>query len=142
LVDAAGAVVGINSAIASVSGSSSGQPGNVGIGFAIPIDEARTIAEELIKSGKAVHASIGLNGSAVSDGSRQGAYVAQVIPGGGADKAGIKAGDVVTVADSTLITSAAALTVVVQKHKPGDVIRVRYYRGSTPVDVDVALGSS
>jgi S1-C subfamily serine protease len=142
LVDAAGAVVGINSAIASVSASSSGQPGSVGIGFAIPINEARTIAEELIKTGKAVHANIGINGSAVTDGSRQGAYVAQVVPGGGADKAGIKAGDVVTVADSTLVTSAAALTVVVQKHKPGDVIKVRYYRGSTQTDVDVTLGSS
>ena len=118
-----------------------GQSGSVGIGFAIPINEARTIATELIKDGKAVHATIGINGSAVTDGSRQGAYVAQVIPGGGADQAGIKAGDVITVADSTLITSAAQLTVVVQKHKPGDVIKVRYYRGNSEKDVDVTLGS-
>jgi S1-C subfamily serine protease len=141
LVDAAGAVVGINSAIASLPSSGSGQTGSVGIGFAIPINEARTIATELIRTGKAVHASIGINGSAVTDGSRQGAYVAQVIPGGAADKAGIKAADVITVADSTLITSAAALTVVVQKHKPGDVIKVRYYRGDTETDVNVTLGS-
>jgi S1-C subfamily serine protease len=141
LVDAAGAVVGINSAIASLPSSGSGQSGSVGIGFAIPINEARTIATELIKTGKAVHASIGINGSAVTDGSRQGAYVAQVIPGGAADKAGIKAGDVITLADSTLVTSAAELTVVVQKHKPGDVIKVRYYRGNAETDVNVTLGS-
>jgi S1-C subfamily serine protease len=64
-----------------------------------------------------------------------------VIPGGAADKAGIKAGDVITVADSTLITSAAELTVVVQKHKPGDVIKVRYYRGDAETDVNVTLAS-
>jgi S1-C subfamily serine protease len=141
LVDAAGAVVGINSAIASLPSSGGGQAGSVGIGFAIPINEARDVATQLIRTGKAVHATIGINGSAVSDGSRQGAYVAQVIPGGGADRAGIKAGDVITLADSTLITSAAQLTVVVQKHKPGDVIKVRYYRGSAETDVDVTLGT-
>jgi S1-C subfamily serine protease len=141
LVDAAGAVVGINSAIASLPSTGSGQSGSVGIGFAIPINEARTVATQLIQTGKATHASIGINGSAVTDGTRQGAYVTQVVPGGAADKAGIKAGDVITVADSTLITSAAQLTVVVQKHKPGDVIKVRYYRGSAEKDVDVTLGT-
>ncbi len=141
LVDASGAVIGINAAIASLPTSGSGQSGNVGIGFAIPINQARTVATELIKTGKVVHATIGINGSAVTDGSRQGAYVTQVIPGGAADKAGIKAGDVITVADGTLITSAAALTVTVQKHQPGDVIKVRYYRGNSPTDVNVTLGS-
>ena len=142
LVDARGAVIGINSANAGPPNGGGGQQGSVGIGFAIPINEARPIAQELIRGGKAVHASIGINGRDVTDGTaRQGAYVTQVVPGGSADKAGIKAGDVITLADSTLITSASQLTVVVQKHQPGDTIKVRYYRGNAQTDVTVTLGS-
>src|SRR6185437_3625437 len=82
LVDAQGAVVGINSAIATLPSTGSQQNGSIGLGFAIPINSARTIPEELIRTGKAVHASIGLSTRAVTDGSRQGAYIAQVAPGG------------------------------------------------------------
>jgi putative serine protease PepD len=141
LVDAQGAVVGINSAIASLQASDGSENGSIGLGFAIPINNARTIAQELINTGKAVHASIGLSTRAVTDGTREGAYVVQVSPGGPGAVAGIKAGDVITVADSTLITSADELTVVVQQHKPGDVIKLRYYRGSKAVDVSVTLGT-
>ena len=100
LVDAQGAVVGINSAIATLPSSGTTQNGSIGLGFAIPINSARDIATQLIKTGKAVHASIGLNTRAVTDQtSRKGAYIAQVIPGGPGDKAGLKAGDVITLAD-------------------------------------------
>jgi S1-C subfamily serine protease len=143
LVDAQGAVIGINSAIATLPSTGSVQNGNIGLGFAIPINSARSIAEQLIKTGKAVHASIGLNTRAVTDGSsRQGAYIAQVIPGGPGDKAGLKAGDVITVADGTLVTSGDELSVVVERHQPGDQISVRYFRGSTETTVSVTLGSA
>jgi S1-C subfamily serine protease len=143
LVDAQGAVIGINSAIATLPSTGSEQNGSIGLGFAIPINSARSIAESLIKTGKAVHASIGLNTRAVTDGStRQGAYVAQVIPGGPGDKAGLKAGDVITVADGTLVTSGDELSVVVGRHQPGDTISVRFFRGSTEMTVSVSLGSA
>jgi S1-C subfamily serine protease len=141
LVDAQGAVVGINSAIATLPSTGASQNGSIGLGFAIPINSARDIAEQLIKTGKAVHASIGLNTRAVTDGTRKGAYIAQVIPGGPGDKAGLQAGDVITVADATLITSGDQLTVVVQDHRPGDTIKVRYFRKGTEADVTVTLGS-
>jgi S1-C subfamily serine protease len=142
LVDAQGAVIGINSAIASLPSTGDGQPGSIGLGFAIPIDTARTIAQELIRTGKAVHASIGLSTRAVTDGSREGAYIVQVSPGGPGAKAGLKAGDVVTLADGTLITSGDELTVVVQEHAPGDTISLKYFRGSTELTTTVTLGSA
>jgi S1-C subfamily serine protease len=143
LVDSSGAVIGINSAIASLgSDSSSGQPGNVGLGFAIPINYARSIAQQLIRTGKAVHATIGINGSDDTDASGQrGALIKQIIPGGAAAAAGLRAGDVITVADSTLITSYGELMLVLQRHNPGDAITVRYFRGSEESDVKVTLGS-
>jgi S1-C subfamily serine protease len=142
LVDAQGAVIGINSAIASLPSSSGGQPGSIGLGFAIPINSARTIAQELIATGKAIHANIGLNTRSVTSGGQQGAYIVQVVPGGPGDKAGFKAGDVITLADATLITSGDELSIVVERHKPGDLISIRYYRAGTESTTSVTLGSA
>ena len=141
LVNAAGAVIGIPSAIASLGSSNGGQSGSIGLGFAIPIDEARSIATQLIKTGKAVHASIGLTARSVTDGTRLGAYVLQVNPGGPAAKAGLKAADVVKLADGHLIHTADELTLAVARHKPGDKISVRYVRGAGEHTVTVILGS-
>jgi S1-C subfamily serine protease len=140
LVNAAGAVVGIPSAIASLGSTSGGQSGSIGLGFAIPIDEARTIATELIKTGKAVHASLGLTSRSVTDGVRLGAYVLQINPGGPAAKAGLKVGDVVKLAGGRLIETADDLTLVVGQHKPGDKITIRFVRGAKEHNVTVVLG--
>ncbi len=142
LVDAQGAVIGINSAIASLPAASGSENGSIGLGFAIPINGARTIAQELINTGKAVHASIGLSTRAYTDGTRDGAYVVQVTPNGPGAAAGFKPGDIITVADSTLITSGDELTVVVQQHKPGDKIVIRYLRGTAESTVTVTLASA
>ena len=141
LVNSAGAVVGIPSAIASLGASSGGQSGSIGLGFAIPIDEATAIATQLIKTGKAVHASIGLTARSVTDGTRLGAYVLQVDANGPAAKAGLKAGDVIKLADKHLIETADGLTLVVGRHKPGDKIVIRYVRGAVERDATVTLGS-
>jgi S1-C subfamily serine protease len=135
LVDQSGAVIGINTLIFSASGGSNG------LGFAIPINQARPVAESLIHTGKVVHASLGLQARSATTGPRDGAYVSQVVPEGPADQAGLKAGDVITVVDSTLIESSARLTVVVQRHKPADRVKVRYYRGNKESEVTVTLGS-
>ena len=134
--------MGINSAIATLPTTSGTQNGSIGLGFAIPINSARMIATELIKTGKAVHASIGLNSRAVTDGARLGAYLVQVLPAGPADQAGLKAGDVITLADATLIVSADELSLVVGQHKPGDVLTVRYYRGNVESSASVTLGAA
>jgi S1-C subfamily serine protease len=139
LVDASGAVIGVNSAIASLGGT--GESGNIGVGFAIPMNSARDIAQQLIRTGKAVHASDGISARSVTDGSRDGAYVLQVTPDGPGAKAGLKAGDVITAVDNTLIESADELTVAVQAHKPGDTVRMHFFRGSQESDASVTLSS-
>jgi S1-C subfamily serine protease len=143
LVDATGAVVGINTAAVSPSVLQGGANGSVGLGFAIPIDGARVIAEELIHSGKVVHASIGLQARSSTDGLRDGAYVVQVVPEGPADQAGLKAGDVITLIDTTLIDSREQLAVTVQGHAPGDKVKVRFYRDGSAKQstTTVTLGS-
>ena len=140
LVDAAGAVVGINTAIASI-GQSGGQGGNIGLGFAIPVNTARTVAEELIRTGKVRHADLGASSRSVTDGSRDGAYLVQVVPNGPAAKAGLKEGDVVTLFGQTLIDSGDALTVAVAESKPGDIVIVRYVRDGATGQAKVTLGT-
>jgi len=139
LVDASGAVIGVNSAIASLGGS--GESGSIGVGFAIPMNSARDIAQQLIHTGKAVHASDGISARSVTDGSRDGAYVLQVTPNGPGAQAGLKPGDVITAVDNTLIESGDELTVAVQAHKPGDTVRMHFFRGSQESDVSVTLSS-
>jgi putative serine protease PepD len=149
LVDLSGAVVGINSAIASVSqqqtfGSQEQESGNIGVGFAIPINEAIYTADQLIKTGHAVHAIIGVSLAAGSDSdSTNGATVAQVTAGGPADRAGIKAGDVITKVNDTPIADAdTAIVAIRANHKPGDVVRVTVLRNGQPKTFSVTLGAS
>jgi S1-C subfamily serine protease len=143
LVNGAGAVVGINTAILSLGQSASGaQSGSIGVGFAIPIDTAHDIAEQLIKTGKVVHADLGVSSRSVTDGTRDGAYLVQIVPGGPADKAGLKQGDVVTLFEKKLIDSGDALTVAVAESKPGKTVTVRYVRNGVTVQAKVVLGSN
>ena len=88
-----------------------------------------------------MHASIGLTARSVTDGVRLGAYILQVDPSGPAAKAGLKAGDVVKLADSHLIETADDLTLVVGRHKPGDKITIRYVRGATEHNATITLGT-
>ncbi|SDJ34806.1 serine protease, S1-C subfamily, contains C-terminal PDZ domain [Frankineae bacterium MT45] len=142
LVDSTGAIIGINSAIASLGTDSGSSGGSIGLGFAIPINFARSIATQLIKTGKVVHTSIGLSARSVTDGTRDGAYVVQVSPGGPSDKAGVKAADVITAVDGNAILSADMLSVEVQNDKPGDVVKLHIWRGAKELDIPVTLGSA
>jgi putative serine protease PepD len=142
LVNSAGAVIGINSAIASLgSDSTSGsQSGNIGVGFAIPIDEAKTIATELITTGKAVHPLLGvtLTDKASSSGADQ-AIVHSVSAGGPAAKAGLKAGDVITAINSAATAGDDAVIAAIRSHQPGQTISVTYQRGGSSHTVQVTL---
>jgi S1-C subfamily serine protease len=135
LVDAQGLVVGINSATAQLSQSSQA----TGIGFAIPIDYAKTVAQELIATGSAVHGALGANGRSVISGLIEGAYLEQVVPGGAAAKAGLRNGDVIVVADGQPILSYDRLIVIVQEHAPGDKVVVTYLRNGAKQSTTVTL---
>ena len=143
LVAADGSVIGINTAIASLGQSAGGgQSGNIGLGFAIPMNTAKKIAQELINTGKVVHADFGASSRSVTDGSTDGAYLVQVVPGGPADKAGLKEGDVITLFDKDLITSGDSLTVSVAEAAPGQQVTVHYIRAGARRTATVTLGSS
>jgi S1-C subfamily serine protease len=139
LVDATGAVIGINSAIASLGSASGGQGGSIGLGFAIPIDTVRGIAEQLISTGSAVHASLGVNTRSVTDGTRDGALVLNVERGSAGDKAGIKEQDVVIAVDDQAVGSSEELTVAIDAHKPGDTVTVEVVRGGSSTKVKATL---
>jgi S1-C subfamily serine protease len=143
LVNTSGAVIGINSAGRfETSDGSGGQIPVSGIGYAIPINYARTIALELIHTGKAAHASFGAQGVTALSGLQVGAYVKQVSPGGSAAKAGIAPGDVIVVADGQVVQTFDQIIVIVQQHQPGDRISVTYYpkNSSKKVTKTVTLG--
>ena len=138
LVDSTGAVVGINTAIRSLG---MGEGGSIGLGFAIPIDDARGIAEELIRSGSVKHAEIGINARSVSDGTTDGAQVQNVQQGGAAEAAGIVEGDVIVRLGGRPIAGADELVVAVREHNPGDPVEVELIREGRPLTVSVVLAS-
>ena len=142
LVDAAGRVIGINSAIATLgSGSSDVQSGSIGVGFAIPVDEARSIAEQLIRSGRATHPSIGVTARTVGadgDGPR-GARIVSDVPGGAAQKAGLRSGDVITAVGEVQVHSVDQLIVALREHRVGETVSVTYLRGAARRTADVVL---
>ncbi len=138
LVDSTGAVVGINTAIRSLG---QGEGGSIGLGFAIPIDDARVIADELIRTGVVKHAEIGINARSVSDGTTDGAQVQNVQQGGPAAAAGILEGDVIVKVADRSIAGADELVVAVRERKPGDTVPVDIVREGRPLTLSVVLTS-
>jgi putative serine protease PepD len=132
LLNMKGEVIGITSQIQSDSG------GNDGVGFAVPSNTVKSIAGQLISTGKAQHALLGVN---VQDGTN-GVAVKQVESGSGAADAGLKAGDTITAVGSTKVTTAEQLRAIIASHQPGDSITlsVRQSDGSTKT-VKATLGS-
>ena len=140
LVDSTGAVVGINTAIRTLGGTdSSGQGGSIGLGFAIPIDDVRVIAESLIRTGSFTHTDLGVNAKSVTDGTSDGAQVLNVVQGGAAARAGVLEGDVVTRVDDRPIASADELVVAVREHRPGDAVTLGVVRGGRPLSLQARL---
>ncbi|MEB4174841.1 trypsin-like peptidase domain-containing protein [Mycobacterium ulcerans] len=142
LVNMNAQLVGINSAIATL-GADSGdaQSGSIGLGFAIPVDQAKRIADELISTGKASHASLGVQ--VTTDKGVPGAKVVEVVQGGAAATAGLPKGVVVTKVDDRAITSADALVAAVRSKAPGDKVSLTFQDpdGSTRT-VQVTLGKA
>jgi putative serine protease PepD len=143
LVDMSGKVIGINSAIATASSGSfggSGQSGSIGLGFAIPINQAQWIANELITNGKATHSLLGVSvGDPAPTATQAGAVVKTVSSGGAADKAGIKVGDVITKVDDQQTASADSLVAAIRSYKPGTPVTLTYVRGGQSSTTQVTL---
>lgn len=141
LVDSTGAVIGVNSAIASLGSSYGSQPGSIGLGFAIPINQARKTADQLIKTGKATYPIVGISLDMAYTG--VGAKIANsptgVRVGGPAAKAGLKIGDVITVFDGKTISSADELIVAVRAKSVGDQVKLTYVRSRVSHEVTVTL---
>ena len=147
LVDMTGRVIGINSAIASLSSGSSGQAGSIGVGFAIPIDQAKRIAQEIIDTGHATHAVLGAAVSDATTGTNSllttGASIGKVTAGSGADTAGLKAGDVITKVGDQHVDSADALIATIHATAPGSQVTITYTRGNTTDNTaTVTLGTA
>lgn len=145
LVDMAGQVVGINSAIASVNngGFSGTESGNIGVGFAIPIDQARTVAAELIATGHATHPAlgVGVNDVTTAGGSTE-VMVESVESGGPAAAAGIRRGDVILALDGTPVADSDALIAAIRSHDPGQTVHVTVLRSGRHLTLSVKLGDS
>ncbi|MEU4828560.1 trypsin-like peptidase domain-containing protein [Actinomadura sp. NPDC023710] len=150
LVDGKGRVIGINTAIATLGGQSLGgeqQSGSIGLGFAIPINQGKRIAEEIIRSGTVKQAKLG-----VLPDPRYQEGGARIMPqpvngqdpvtkGGPADKAGLKPGDVITKVDDKPIEDATDLIAQIRSRAPGDRVTLTYQRGGKEATAQVTLSS-
>ncbi len=149
LVNVRGQVIAVNSAIARVPGTGGmGQSGNIGLGFAIPSEQARRTVEQLIKTGKAQHPVIGVlldreysgEGVKVSGAARGGQP--PITPGGPADKAGIKPGDVITAFNGRPVTAPDELVVAIRARAPGDTVELTVRTGGRERVVTMTLQAS
>ena len=148
LVNTKGEIIGVNVAIASAgSGTSTSQSGNIGVGFSIPINNAKRVAQELINSGKASHGQLGVSvkakaSSGASSEFSVGADVATVDPNSAAGKAGIKVGDVITKFNDLTIGEPNQLTAAVREQPAGSSVKITVQRGGKEQTFDVTLGAA
>jgi putative serine protease PepD len=137
LVNLRGQVVGVNSAIATTGGSVGGESGNIGVGFAIPMEQVRVTASQILATGKARYPVIGAN---VNTGAQSdGAEVVDVPSGTPAAAAGLKKGDIVTKVDGKQITDGISLIVAIRSHQPGETVKLDVTRSGAQKSVQVTL---
>lgn len=148
LVDADGKVVGINVAIASASGEESAGAGSIGVGFAIPIDQAERIAQEIIDTGEATHGYLGagVSAAAADDGESrtfsEGALVRSVEDGSPADDAGLQEGDIIRSFNGHTTLDADELTAAVREVPAGGKGELVYERNGQEKTVEVTVGNA
>ena len=145
LFDASGKVIGITSSIASLGAANGGQAGSIGIGFAIPVNLVRNVADQIITSGKVTHAMLGVTidtaVAQIEGESRMGARVSSVVAGSGAAKAGLKEGDLITKIDDHQVGSGVALTGYVRWYNPGDKVKLTVLRQDGFHEIEAELGA-
>lgn len=141
LVNLSGQVVAVNSAVDTGQASQGGVQA-YGLGFAIPINTAKRIANELLQDGHATKPVLGVSGSLDASDAVTGAQISQVQPGGAAAKAGLRAGDVVTKVGDTPISNYADLMAQILTHTPGQAVPITVSSGGQTRTVEVTLGSA
>ena len=141
LIDTTGAVIGVNSAIATLSGSLNSQAGSIGLGFAIPINQARKTADQLITTGKASYPVMGvsIDMNFAGPGAKVTTADGAILPGGPAQKAGIKPGDLIIEFGGKAINNPDELIVAIRARSIGDRVEVKYKRGSSTRSTTVTL---
>ena len=141
LVNLRGQVVGVNSAIATTGGGTfSGDAGNIGVGFAIPIEQVVITSDQILRNGEARYPVIGAQ---VQTGGLEGdgALIDKVLSDTPAELAGLEKGDVVVAVEGERVTDGKALIVAIRSHQPGETIEFTYMRDGQETDTDVTLGS-
>jgi len=149
LVNAQGELIGINSSIAALSSSSaygdSSESGSIGLGFAIPVDEVKSVANQLIADGTAEHSWLGVSVSdttvTIDSADRDGAQLADIVSDSPAEDAGLKADDVVIAVDGTYINGAESLVAQLRERTPGTEVTLTIVRDGKSQDVKVTLGT-
>ncbi|MDF1489369.1 S1C family serine protease [Tessaracoccus caeni] len=138
LLNSAGELVGITSSIATLSQSSDGGTGgNIGIGFAIPADQVRYVADQLIQSGTAQHPQIGVSATDSQEQGRLGAQIAEVVSGSPAEGAGIQVGDLITAVNGRNVTSTESLVALVRAQRVGEPITLTVVRGGQEQQIEL-----
>jgi putative serine protease PepD len=138
LVNLSAQVVGVNSAIATTGGSIGGESGNIGVGFAIPIEQVKITADQILRTGKAKYPVIGAKvrtGEADGDG----ATVDSVVPDTPAAEGGLQKGDVITEVDGSRVTDGIALIVAIRTHQPGETVKFTVLRDGKKRSVTLTL---
>ncbi|HEX4687657.1 MAG TPA: trypsin-like peptidase domain-containing protein [Nocardioides sp.] len=139
LVDLTGRVVGVNSAIATTGGAT-GQSGNIGVGFAIPIDQVKITADQILRTGEARYPVIGATVD-TGDTADAGAEILKVSADSPASKAGLEKGDVVTDVAGEKVADGIALIVAIRAHQPGDTVPFTVQRDGSQMQLRITLGS-
>ncbi len=142
LVNSSGALIGINTAIATLGGGSEGVSGSIGLGFAIPIDQAMRVANQLASGGKVSRASLGVNVRPSGNEAQPGALVASVEAGSPAQRAGIPEGALITAVDDRKIATSEALVAAIRSHAPDDEVKITFSHQNQSRTVTVKLGSA
>ena len=141
LVNMLGQVIGVNSAIATTGGTTGGdQAGNIGVGFAIPIEQVKVTADQILRTGEARYPVIGAK---VQTGQRDGsgAEIDEVIEDTPAEDAGLEKGDIVIALEGQKVTDGIALIVSIRSHQPGETLTFTVVRDGDEKDIDVTLDS-
>jgi len=138
LVNLAGEVVGVNSAIATTGGATT-EAGNIGVGFAIPIEQVRTTVDQILRTGEAEYPVIGAQVRTGGEPDATGATITEVMADTPADRAGLRKDDLITAVDDQPVTDGIALIVAIRTHLPGETVEMSVLRDGDEQLVEVEL---
>jgi putative serine protease PepD len=138
LVNLAGEVVGVNSAIATTGGAST-ESGNIGVGFAIPIEQVRTTVDQILRTGRAEYPVIGAQVRTGGEPDSEGATITEVMPDTPAERAGLEKDDVIVAVDDHPVNDGIALIVAIRTHLPGETVEMSVVRGGEERVVTIKL---